>query len=535
MAEMSQKMQLRAALMSILNKYRNIDDSKNIDISNDVETLRSLKDNDYVAKTLFKEINNDNKFFVNICAIIALEIVEHDCFEKYAIEFLKNKEIDDEKKFFMISLIKQKGIPFDYEDILKYVKNPEEIAQNGVDEFLNDILFEPEVQIDLLDFYTNIPYEEKLYLLDNLSQEKLDDNVIRAFSLIAQLDLTKQESDFILKILISSRSPYAKEGLEHLSVIYDEDKIKLQSIKKAIKAIEFQNRNFKDDDITRNTIVYESLISFVDGNSDFSIILTRQNPDLMLNCAFLTINIEKGLTSCMGFSNLSHGGYQKIKQRLFTDSFPVNTSPSALKSILYNYLEKNKITKTKLPYEFIVWKKLFNGINIFNYPIEEYIHSRLQTINLNQSKVKKVLFTKMLSTWYFCYHNNSYFDNLVEKIENEKISDFDEITKYVKNSCKNEFLKDEAFLDKLNQSLMMNAYVAYMSELKATSQIIYSLCFKNDYMESFIECMIDKSLYNYFSQALDEDEENKFKLGRKTNFSKSQLRDLMNIIEKKWE
>ena len=113
-----------------------------------------------------------------------------------------------------MSLMKQKGLDFNYKDIVDYVDNPEELAHSGVKSFLNNALYDAEVQIDLLDFYINIPQNEKIYFLNNLQDEFEGDNLANAFSILAQLKLENEEFNIILNTLLELDSPYALSGLK---------------------------------------------------------------------------------------------------------------------------------------------------------------------------------------------------------------------------------------------------------------------------------------------------------------------------------
>jgi len=497
--------------------------------------LSSYKNKDYIAKTLFKEMNNDNPDFMNICAVIMLEVLDKNVFEKYAIEFLKNSEIDDEKKFFVISIIKQMGIHFDYDDIPSYVKNPEKLTQNSVQNFLDNILYDPEVQLDLLDFYSNIPIEEKLFLLDNFANEKINDNIIKAFSLLSRLDVTQEEFEIILNVLLKSRSPYAIEGLEYIIQNYKLKEELRSQIEKTLKIINFSNRNFKDYNLILNTSIFESLISFVDGHSNFSLILTRKTQNALLNTALITINIELGITSCVGFFNIEFANYLKIKKRLFVDSYPIKISPMILKSLIVHFENKNKKTQTQIPYEFFIWKKFLENIDTINYEIFEFLKNKLETINLDEKKVKDIINSKILATWYFCENENKTFDELIKKIEKDEIVQYEKIQTLI-SICTKELLNDKSFMRKLKNALMMNSYVALLSNFASSSLILYSMCFKNPYMELFIESLIDKSLYNYFIQSVQNMQNSyPFKIKKKTNFTKEQLEILLKKIEEKWK
>ena len=52
----------------------------------------------------------NNGLYSDVCAIILLEAIEDEVFEKEAYLILENDKIDDDKKFLMMSLMKQKGL-----------------------------------------------------------------------------------------------------------------------------------------------------------------------------------------------------------------------------------------------------------------------------------------------------------------------------------------------------------------------------------------------------------------------------------------
>ena len=216
MNEASLKMQTRALLVSILKKYSRSVRVKNSDIQKDIATINCLKDKDYVAKMLFSEIPQTRCSYANICAIFLLNAVDKDVFEKHALNFLADKNSSDEKKFFIISLLKQKGIGVDYDSLSEYIENPEQLAKNGVKDFLKNAICDPEVQIDLLDFYLNIADEEKIYLIRNLIADYEGDNLSNALSLLSNLNLNKEETKLISEGLCSTSSYFALEGLKNL-------------------------------------------------------------------------------------------------------------------------------------------------------------------------------------------------------------------------------------------------------------------------------------------------------------------------------
>ncbi len=538
MPEISQKMMMRGILIGILNNYRSTDSPKNTEIKKDVETLKRFKDKEYLAKVLFKEITDLKSAFASVCAIFLLEAVDKNSFEKQAIEFLKDDKTSDDKKFYIISLLKQKGINFDMDEISDYIQNSKQAAEDTIKDFLLNALDNPDVQIDLLDFFINIDENERKNFLENLLEDFKDDNLTNALSILVQTDVDDEELELIIEGLTSSNSPYALEGLNYILKNYSINEPTKKTIKRKIKEINFANPNFKNGLLVKNSRIYKCFISFCDGQANFPLVASRKKDNGLIDVLFLTANIDLGITSCMGFSKITEENFNSIISRLFTDSLALDINPIALKALVCHYERKNKEKNTLLPFEFIVWKKILTDVRELNYDISEFLNRKLESINLKEKKVLALTNAKVTETWYYSYRQNKHVDDIINTIEKEHICDIDKINKIVSDSIDNNFLNNEEFLAQLRSRLLIQSYAASLANLKITSSALYSLCFKNPYLKMFVTSMIDKSIYYYLSTRLYEynKKNNKnFKQIIKTNFSKKELLTLMENLEDKWK
>lgn len=535
------KLEIRKELVSLISKYKDTSLVKNTQIIADLDYLDAFEDKDYVLKFLFKEMLSDKASNANICALFILELFDKNTVEKLGIEFLTSKKVSDNKKFFLISVLKQKGIAIDYQDISGYIDNPDDIAKEGVRKFLQGIATDAEVQIDLLDFYSNIPDFEKVPLLRSVLDETDDDTAALVLSLIIQIafskeELLKEEYSIIYDKLLSLKSPYAIPGLEHILKNFEIDKKQTLLISGLIKELQFKNRNFKPNEITDNTKVYKSYISFIDGQSNFSLIFSRIDKERKFKTFLASCNLDKGIVSCMGFSKINEENFNAILSRLFADSMPVEISPIALKGILGYFANKNRETKTQIPYEFVVWKNLMSDVKDINYDIEEFIRSKLDTVNLDAKKVCKLAASKMLATWYYAKNENKTVDELINEVEKRHFESFEALEEYCSDFIDKYFMTDEIFIEKLQQRLLILAYVARLANLKMSSLCSYSLCFKSKYLKIIVLSIIDKSLYYYFiSQLLLKSNENNiFRRKNDSKYTKDELNKLISGFEEKW-
>lgn len=539
MANSSEKMKLRAELMSVLNKYTTAIEIDNDQLKNDIEILKEFPDREFLCKALFKELLGKDNLYTNVCAIIIIEAVENEIFEAQVYDLLKDEKVSDDKKFYFISILKQKGLTFDYDTIDNYIMHPEELAQNGVKDFLNNAIEDPEVQLDLLDFYVNIPEDERLSLLNNLIEEFQGDDLGNALSLIAQLDnLSVVELEYLVNGLIKAKSSYSIEGLRHILNNYKFDKKSTKTITTATKEIEFAHPNFINTALIKDTKVLSAYMSFIDGNSNFSLTLSRLRENKTVDVVLITINIMQGITSCMGFGSINQENYNAVMNRVFSDSIPIKIPPSILKGLSKYYYEKNKKLKIQLPYEYIVWKNLFNDIKDLKGDVAEIINSKLDTVNLTERKVRKFSSSNLLSRWYYLYGQNEHIDELIKTLEQEHIVDMEKINELTEKLTQEKFVNDKNYRLELQTRLLLQSYAAFQADLKMMSANAYSLCFENPYIPILVNSIIDKSLYCYFAQKIEDIEEgieeNVFKNEIESKYTKEEAVILMEQLEEKW-
>ncbi len=538
MSNASLKLEYRTKIMAILNKYRENNAPDNAILQNDIETIKAFEDKEIALKILLDEIVDVKSDFSNICAVIIIEAIDLKSLEKYAFDFLSRKDVKDDRKFFFISILKQKGIQFDYDEISNYISHPDEVAQDGVKDFLNNVLFDPEAQIDLLDFYLNISKDEKIYLLNNLINEFDGGNLANALSLLVQLDVEKDELDIIIKGILKSDSPYALDGLIYLLDNYNLNDLEKRKIEQATKKLKFKYQDFNNFSFCKNSEILRCYMSFVDGESNFSLIISRLKKDGLIDAALLTVNIIKGIVACVGFGKITLENFKSIIKRTFATTLPVEISPIAFRGLCEYYFKKNISSKNKAPYEFIVWKKMMSDIKELNCDLSEFLNAKLDTLNLNEQKVRKFISSKMLETWYYYKGQDERVDKIFNKIENEHICSIDEINNVVSSAIEKEFINNSDYIKELQTKLLLQAYVAQKAKLKVSSACSYSMCFKNPYTKMLIESIIDKSIYYYLSNCLYEKENkeniNVFKKTLNSQFSKDELENLMNKLEEKW-
>lgn len=535
----SQKMQIRSTLMSVLNKYRDKNKAITADeFKSDLEKLSELSDLRYVCKTLFKEITDIKSSFSNTCAIFALELIPKDILKEEVIDFIKDEKKQNDVKLYLLSLLKQKGENLDIQEAMYYIDDSEKIAQNGVRDFLKNAIYDPEVQIDFLDFYLNVSKNERNYLLNSVFEEADVDDAANIFSLLVQIETEKNDFDFILSKLCALNSPYSLDGLNYVIKNCELDNKQKLKINSLIKEISFEYKDFNNFDIIKDSVPYQSYMGFVDGRGCFSLVFSRKRKNNSIDAFLLTINVVDGIVSTMGFGDILETNFNTIVKRLFIETIPIQISPMALRGFVDFFYNKNLKNKIEVPYEFVVWKKLLLDIKPINYDFSEFLTSKLDIATMNDVKIKKILNAKILETWYFSIGDNVEVDNLIKLIDDKHLIKLDEIDEILLDFVNNHLMKDENFIKKIKNMLIIQSYAANQAKLKTSSAYAFSLCFSDKLISILLHSILSKSFYYYLSTCLYEKEEqqkdNIFKPNLISNYTKEEIEDIMKSLEEKW-
>ncbi len=544
MPEITNKIKIRYEVISILSKYQN----KCLDvpaktIEKDFKALKEIEDNSLVVKILLDEINSENKEYSNMCALFLLYCAQQENLEKRALEILNSKKINAEKKFLVISILKQKGVGIALDDLDKFIESSNGLFDEQISDFLTEAFDNPDVQIDLLDFYNAITDNERLAFLKSMEEELQGDKLAILLSLIAHVRLNKNETNIVANLLTSSKSLYSTYGLEYILKKNIREKVlDFKLIKKTeqeIKKNKLKNKDFKDLTTIKNSKTDRCLISLVDGKSTFSLMYSRINKDNTRLCVLLTISLTKGITSVIGFSSLKMEAYLKIIKRVFSSSLCTDINPSVLKAIIEFYYNKNFKTDTAIPYEFCVWKKLLNDVEDIKCDISEFLNSKLETTKMTDSKVRKMINLKFFENWFYLYKENENIDKIINFIEAQKKFEIVKTEAFIRQILKEQFVENPEYIKKIHSDLLIQSYVSRLSKFHATSRSIFSLCFYPQHLNTFINSIVDRSIYQHYIGILEdlelENSKNIFLKTKETSLAKKEIKKITKYFEEKWK
>ncbi len=530
------KMKLRSEILSILSKYNSNKQINSKVIKNDIETLAKIENKDLLAKILMNEILTGNKNYAKFCSLFILRILDKKEIENHASKILSRENITDEKKVFLLSILKQKGIYFSAEEVESFICDLDKTANDGVRNFLESAIENPEAQIDLLDFYQGITYQEKISLLNNLAYENKFKETINAFSVLCNLVLSQAEIKIISDVLLTTDSKEAIFGLENILKSNNIDETLTHKIKKKIKELKFKNPNCKKTTFTNDSKFYKSFVCFVDGGWNFSLIFSRIDKNNLIDTFFTTINIDLGITSVIGFYKIPKRNFDEILGRLFIDSPPIEIEAGVLASLLDFYKEKNSKTNSLLPFEYNVWANLISDIKRCDVDISEYLNSKLTCVEIKEKKLYDLFNSKIVDTWFYVKNQDPKIEEIFSIPNKQNIKDFAKIEDRIIDFINDKIIKDDEFINAFKSKLLLQAYISKLAKFTSISNYLFSICYKTEYIKMFLNYIFQKSICNYLLNNLkNKQQTNIFKKSENFDFTEKETVAISEAFKKRWQ
>lgn len=526
----SSKLQLKAELFKIIAPIRNIGAADDKIITNTIENIRNIKDVDFdfCSKLLIKEIDPNNSKS-SVVFLYAVQNLSPKKFLGFIIEELKSKDVSDEKKFFLINLLSGFGINFTTDEIEFYLKNPDEAINNETLKFLNSAVINPEVQIDFLDFYYSSDKSDRKEILNTVFGDFSEEKVL---NIVIGLILSVQDEDIILyclEYLKKLKTPLLKRPLEYLKIsknlkvsnkankLYR--KMSMQGLFDKKESKDFYLKIFADFEEPK---IY---FSYPDGNSNFSAVVSRENRNGYFNLLFIALNINLGIFSCFGFSNLSKDDYNTILDRFFGESSRILVENSIGKKILFDFTKKRILSDKIVPYEYYCWERCIEDIEITDLTYEEILISNVKKVKLDDFSKKCLLNSIYVRDWFYknSKHNIEYssFVDEVEKLEEDKIF---EIEGYL-----NKYSKNKTLITLLKERIKFLAFCLMSDNKQELANMYYSSLFDEEFLSKFVSNLLKRSIYEHYMKIKNIKKINK---NIKTSVTKNQNEDLFILYAK---
>lgn len=474
--------EVKAEITRVLNELRTVTDFDNY--AAHYHLLDMQEDKNIIVKLLFREINSvENKGIVRFLLLRyspKKELVEH------LWSIIKNNLASNTAKIFALDLLRDIDTDWTYEECDKYLDNPDELVDSDTKKILDNAIINPEVQIDFLDFLNSLPDDDKVVLLNSLSNDYSKDELANILIPVFMSSPYSQIGKTALDILGNSKSQLAYHALNYALDTLDE-KIQPQ-LKKNISTLKLagiREDNSKEfyKNLLKTSKPYKCCITYPDGQGNQAVIFTRQKESGRIQFVAIVINDYKGIRDCFGFNDISLFESNTIIDRFYQGQSVVEISFSVLKSILS---EAEKISGDVMPYEYICWKNIMADIDLSDINIKYNVQ------DLTEEELQDILKSEFTDFWFLNEKYSDEFEEFISLVNNTEPKDFDKI---IDENLDNIFYKDEYNIWK--ERIMHVAVLKHFSNDEECAKKLYSLYNKENLVRELLKNIVRKSIYEY--------------------------------------
>ncbi len=493
------KFRLKAIIFELLEplqKLSAIDD----DIANDFFLkIKKIKDADFefVSQLLIKEIDYKNQKTASTLLAVAHKLCPKK-FLEFILEELKSKRVKDEKKFFLINVLTSIGVNFHTGEIDSYLSNPKEAIHRETKRFLESAKTDCEAQIDFLDFYFSTSKDERIDLLTSVIEDFEDDELANILSLVMLGETDVENILFCLEELKQNKSLFLYRALKYLS--FNKDKKVSQKASKMYRKLSMQGLFSKENlqNFYKNLLceLDEPVVraSIPDGNSNFSLVISRKSKNNAYTVLFIAINAEIGPFSCFGFSKITENDYNSIMERFFNDTFEqIYISPACAKTILEELTMRRISLNKNIPYEYFCWQRAIEDVISSEKKLFDMLKEGLKKVELNELKIKAAYGSKYIENWFFRYSkNNLSYSNFIKQVMLYNKNNVYEIEKLIET-----YSSDKLLSSLIKHRILFLAHFLKNNNQENLADIYYSIMLNESDLKAFLKEILKKSIYEH--------------------------------------
>ena len=531
------KLQIKAKVFEIINPLRDLDAIDDKIISKAIKEIKAIKEADFefIARILIKEA--DVKTTKSAGAFLYMaENLAPESFIELILKELNSNKIPDSRKMFFLNILSGLGIKFNADDINSYLKNPDEAINKETSRFLECAKIDPEAQIDFLDFYFSSDALDKKELINSVIKDFEGDRLINILSPLALSADDKEAIELCLNIMEKQKSLISIKPLKYLSNLKTSAKIQnkafkiLQKMKMSGFYGESKLYNFYKT-LLKDFEEPKAAITTPDGNSNFSVLISRKTRQGSCFLFFVAINIELGPFSCFGFSSLTENDHDTIIKRFFNSRerffIPIEEAKAILNTLTLRRISLNKI----IPYEYFCWERLLDDVEPKDGELFQILEKNLTKKELTSEVQNLTDNSPYFENWFFRYSKNiPWFSKMMDKILELKDEELYKINGLIEEYSKNEDLKEA-----IKKRLKFLAYCLNKNNKKELADTYYSLIFNEKELKTFLENILKRSVYE-FALTLNLPRKEEAGLFKKPENKKDNKKAklIIDFVEKEW-
>ncbi|MCD8024469.1 MAG: hypothetical protein LUE64_02930 [Candidatus Gastranaerophilales bacterium] len=492
------KIQLKARLFEIIKPLRNAGAIDDITLSNTTEKITSIENADlaFISRLLIKEADCSDNAGATAFMLIA-ERISPETFVSSVMEELNSNTVSDSTKMFYINIMCGFGMKYAVEDIGAYLKNPAEALDIETSKFMKNAEIDPAAQIDFLDFFFASPEIDRGDLLDSVIARYKGDGLVNLIAPLVVASLDEKLIHFCLDVMEEEKSLYAVKPLKYLKYSKNKEikeradkmlrKMSLSMVYTEEKLHNFYKEIMKDF----NEPVFR--ISLPDGNSNFTMMISRQHKNGAWYALFMALNIKLGPFSCFGFPTITKADLDIITKRFYQDTTEIFIPLEQGKKIIEELSVKRARYFEIMPYEFYCWEKFFGDIISEKGRLEEVLIKNLRFSHINETEYKMILKMPFTNNWFYRYSKMyPLFCEMIDKIialKEENLSGMEEIiAKYaVTKQIKSDIIIRLHYL----------AFCLKYTKYKPLAGLYFSLVLDEEKITDFIKLILKRSVYEH--------------------------------------
>lgn len=483
--------EIKAEISKLFSKLSDVNDFENYEIH--YKILDAQNDKNIITKLLFKEINNQNSN-KNLIKFLLLRYSPKDELIEHLWNIIKNNMSSNQAKIFALDLLRDIDTEWSYEQCGKYLDNPDELVDSDTRKILNNAISNPEVQIDFLDFLNSLTEEDQITLLKSFekdySKDELANMLIPVFLSMSNTETGKTA----LEILGNSKSQLAYHALNSALEFADEKLI--PSIKKNLSILKLSG--IREDnsllfykELLKDSKPYKFCITYPDGQGNQAVIISRINKQGKVRFVAIVIDDYKGIRDCFGFNEITKFECNTIIERFYRGQRALDIAPGILKTILLN---AEKLSKDKIPYEYICWKNLLADVE----PSKVKLSFNIKKIT--KKDFSEILKYEFLDYWFLNQDYSDEFEDFI-KIINNTPTDFYE--KIIEENLEKVFFQEEYTI--WSERILHTAILKHFAKDEKAAQNLYSLYNDKELKREFLKNILRKSIYEYYFLKQDKE------------------------------
>lgn len=476
--------------------------------TSEFKTLDAQNEPMNVVKILLKEFYLCNDESMPVLKLLLLRYAEEDYLLQEMEKIIKNPKHENNLKLHAIELISSFKSDWHGENYDSYLEYNEELVRQETQELLESSKDNPEIQLDFLDFFSAIPPKDQMMLLESLEDDQQGEDLA---NILVPIFLSFPKTDIglsALRMLSSTKSPFAYESLIQVSGSLDETS--RQNIKKTVSELKLSGagKNFKPSaDAHKDAKFY---IIPPDGEGNFSLIYEKPNHnDQTVQLVGMVIDDYTGVRECLGFSAISEFEASFLLDKLTGTDYKTLIEPEVFKMLMLQG-EKLNYKKSAPPYEYNCWKRIFLDIPAAEINIEELLKEKFADKNVTADDIRNVLDADFTVPWFYTHNfgdeSEHFFNELDKKLKENRIDEID-IDNFLAENIDNVIYEEEK--NNWKERIFLTAYTKLDDE--PTACTLYKIAEDSSAMQELYMFILRQSVFQYFLNMLTENSFLKYK------------------------